>query len=57
MILDFQQVSMAGGMIVFPDWPHAAQPLPDSEMHETVFIVGSSPNSQNIIGDVDSPGN
>lgn len=55
MILDFQQTTLVEGVVAFPEWVFTAEPKPDSEMHETVFIVGSSPNSQQIIGDVDSP--
>ncbi len=55
MIFDFQQVSMAGGMIVFPDWPYAVQPKPPEMMHETVLITGSSSNNSSITGSVDSP--
>ena len=55
MILDFQQVTTIEGVVAFPDWAFAALPKPDSDMHETVILIGASSSSVNITGSVDSP--
>ncbi len=55
MVIDFQATTIVEGVVSFPEWAFTTQPKPDSEMHETVLITGSSSNSQSVTGSVDTP--
>ena len=53
MTFDFQQPSMAGGIIVFPDAPYAQQPKPPGAIKENVIIRGTSNTAVTVTGTAD----
>ncbi len=56
MFFDSLGIDFGTGVYCFPDFPFANRPLPNSEILDTVVIIGDSDYSVHIIGDAD-PGN
>lgn len=42
MMFDFQEVSMAGGVAIYPDFPYAGLPIEPGLVKETVYLTGTS---------------
>lgn len=56
MIIDFDEVTMAGGIITFPDFPYAGLPLQDADLIETIPIFGTTAGvTPGVGGIIDDP--
>ena len=57
MFFDFQYAgSGSDGLIIFPDFPFAAIPIPAANLMDTVFILGQQSSPPSLPGTID-PGN
>lgn len=50
MIIDFQQVTLAGDIITFPDFAYAPLPKQTTEIKDTITLDGSNTGSTISIG-------
>ena len=50
MIFDYQQVVMLGGIISFPDYLYATNPLSPNQVGETIMLGGTTADSSTSVG-------
>lgn len=56
MFFDSLGIDFGTGVYIFPDFPFAARPLPNSDIMDTVILTGSSSSDISLTGNAD-PGN